>query len=208
MDFGLLRRTDVQWLADDTEPTFRVRYYMAGGSYPFPPEYLNSWLVESWWEHIGEAHAPATLRAWLRSRMMGAVGLSFPPESLDPEQRKVVAEEVAAYKARRGVLAHGNMYRLFPQTDLMNLQPPEAPDGVEFYDASARQGYALLFSGSAPVENRAIMLKGLEPGTLYRVESDEGSVSGEWSGDTLMREGVTVSMDANRPSLVLSVEAT
>ena len=75
MDFGLLRRTHVQWLADDTEPSYRVRYYVAGASYPFPPEYLNAWLVESYFEHIGLAE-PEGLRAWLRSRMMGAVGVS------------------------------------------------------------------------------------------------------------------------------------
>ncbi len=207
MDFGLLRRTDVQWLADDTEPTFRVRYYMAGASYPFPPEYLNSWLVESWWEHIGEARAPAMLRTWLRSRTMSAFGLSFPLEYLDPEQRAVVAEEIAAYKGRRDILTRGCMYRLFPQTDLINLQPPEAPDGVEFYEAGARQGFIMLFCGTAPVESRAVVLKGLEPGTLYRVESDEGSVTGQWIGDVLMREGVTVSMDANHPSLILSLRA-
>ncbi len=94
------------------------------------------------------------------------------------------------------------MYRLFPQTDLIDLQ---APDGVEFYDGGARQGFAMLFCGSAPVQSRAVALEGLEPGTLYRVESDEGSITGEWTGVVLVREGVTLSMDANRPSLILSL---
>lgn len=208
MDFGLLRRTHAQWLADDTEPSYRVRYYAAGASYPFPPEYLNAWLVESYWEHIGEAK-PGVLRAWLRSRMMGAFGLSFSLNVLSPDQRAIVAEEIARYKNIRALLKNSRIYRLCDQTDLLAppaLQPPETPDAVEFYAAESGEGVVLIFQGQPLWNEYRFALKGLEPGTIYQIDSGDRQISGQYSGQQLMSAGVIVSYDPDNPSIIISIK--
>ncbi len=209
MDFGLLRRTDVQWLADDTEPGFRVRHYMAGASFPFPPEYLNAWIVESWFEHLGEVSEPGILRAWLRSRMMGAFGISRSLLGLDAGQRAVIAEEIARCKNLRPILKNSQVYRLFPQTELLApplLQAPADPDAVEFYDPASRSGVVFLFQGAAAWDNRVVILKGLAPETVYQIESADRSISEQKTGEQLMTEGIGIGYDAGNPSAIISIK--
>ncbi|MBI4785506.1 MAG: alpha-galactosidase [Chloroflexi bacterium] len=206
MDFGLLRRTDVQWMVDDTEPSFRVRHYFAGASYPFPPEYLNAWLVESYWEHIANA-SPAQLRAWLRSRMMGAFGLSVPLAWLSAEQRGVVAEEIVRYKNLRPLLA-GQMYHLLPQTKLLapqNLQPAGEPDAVEFFQPGEERGVVFFFQGAAPRDNCHVSLQGLAPERVYRLQSDDRSIEQEGTGQQWMEQGVEIANDPSSPSLIITI---
>ena len=206
MDFGLLRRTDVQWMVDDTEPSFRVRHYFAGASYPFPPEYLNAWLVESYWEHLAGT-SPAQLRAWLRSRMMGTFGLSIPLAWLSAEQRGVVAEEIARYKELRPLLT-GQMYHLFPQTKLLapqNLQPPAEPDAVEFFQPSVGRGLVFFFQGAEPQNDCRVRLQGLAPELVYRLQSDDRSIDQEGTGSQWMAEGIQINRDSNRLSLLLFI---
>jgi alpha-galactosidase len=207
MDYGLLRRTHVQWLADDTEPSYRVRYYVAGASYPFPPEYLNAWLVESYWEHIGEASS-GVLRAWLHSRMMGAFGVSVTLSVLSPEQRAIIKEEIARYKALRPILRASRVYRLLPQVDLIappRLQPPREPDAVEFYDPGSKRGIVFFFQGVEAFEQRVLVFKGLDPRTVYRIEASERAVSARMTGQQLMTEGIALAYDASNPSVVVTI---
>ncbi|MCI0477503.1 MAG: alpha-galactosidase, partial [Anaerolineales bacterium] len=205
MDYGLLRRTHVQWLADDTEPSYRVRYYIAGASFPFPPEYLNAWLVESYWEHIGEA-SPGVLRAWLRSRMMGAFGVSVSLSALSPEQRAIIAEEIARYKILRPLLRASRVYRLFPQADLIappQLQPPREPDAVEFYDPKSKRGVVFFFQGA---ENRAVIFKGLDPETVYQIEAPERALRARVTGQQLMSEGLALANDPSYPCAIVTIK--
>jgi alpha-galactosidase len=209
MDYGLLRRTHLQWLADDTEPSYRVRYYVAGASYPFPPEYLNAWLVESYWEHIGEA-SPGVLRAWLRSRMMGAFGISLTLSALcvSPEQRAILQEEIARYKVLRPILRASRVYRLSPQTALVappNLQPPREPDAVEFYDPGSRRGIVFFFQGAEPFAQHTVMLRGLDPQAVYRIESSDRALSARVTGQQLMSEGISLTYDASSPSVIVTI---
>jgi alpha-galactosidase len=209
MDFGLLRRTHIQWLADDTEPSYRVRYYIAGASYPFPPEYLNSWLVESYWEHIGEAK-PGVLRAWLRSRMMGAFGISISLDVLNAEQRTIIADEIARYKNFRSLLKASRAYRLSGQTDLIaapNLRAPAVPDIVEYYAPAPKEGIIMFWQGQPLWNSFGFTLMGLEPGAVYRIESDDRQISGEYSGQELMSAGIVVPYDSDNPSIIISIKA-
>jgi alpha-galactosidase len=208
MDYGLLRRTHVQWLADDTEPSYRVRYYVAGASYPFPPEYLNSWLVESYWEHIGQAE-PGVLRAWLRSRMMGAFGVSVSLRVLSAEQRAIIQEEIARYKTLRPILRASRVYRLLPQTDLVsppNLQPPREPDAVEFHDPGSRRGIVFFFQGADGFDSRRVIFKGLDPQMVYQVESSDRALSARVTGQQLMTDGIAIAYDASNPSAIVTIK--
>ncbi len=209
MDFGLLRRTDVTWLADDTEPSFRVRYYFHGASHAFPPEYLNAWIVESYFEHLADARDAGKLRAWLRSRMMGAFGLSLPLGALTAEQRAVIAAEIARYKSWRGIIRRGKMDRLTAQTDLLappNLQMPAEADALQFYDPVSKRGVVFLFQGTAAWENnRRVPLRGLDAATVYEIASADRALNERRTGEALMAEGIAWSWDAENPSVVVQV---
>ncbi len=208
MDFALLRRTDVAWLSDQTDPSYRVRYHMFGASYPFPPEYLNSWLVESYWEHLGDvANNPDLLRSWLQSRMMGAFGISVSTLGWNPTVRATVADEIRRYKSIRPLIAGGKHYHLLPQTDLVEplLPLPEAPDAAEFYDPATDRAVVFLFRGNIPWSSRSVRLRGLTATATYQVTSEDGAVSVRRTGAQLMNPSITQVIAENKPSTVLTV---
>lgn len=204
MDYALLRRTDVAWLSDQTEPSYRVRYHAAGASYPFPPEYLNAWLIESPIELLESAKEPNVFRAWLRSRMMGAFGLSLKSQVLTPDQRAIVGEEIARYKSVREIIAQGKIFRLLPQTEMnADLESPADSDGAEFYSESNQAGVVFLFLGTTPWERRRLLLRGLDPNTRYQVVTTDRTMVLTRTGQQLMRAGITFPYDASRPSVTL-----
>ncbi len=207
MDYAMMRRTDVAWLSDETDPSYRVRHHMAGASYAFPPEYLNSWIVESYFEHFGDAEDnPDLMRAWLRSRMMGAFGISREISDVEPGLRAVIADEIKRYKETRAILTRSRVYRLFPQHDLdEHLEPPEEPDAAQFYDPVSRNGLVYLFQGSEVWSERKVLLRGLNPNLTYKVESYRRELSITQTGRELMTQGVTFTYDDHYPSTVLTI---
>ncbi len=208
MDYGLMRRTDIAWLSDDTEPSYRVRYHLTGASYPFPPEYLNSWFVPSYLEHLEDAETnPAVLRAWLRSRMMGAFGLSISIKDWAPEFRAAVAAEIKNYKSIRPIIATGVHYQLLPQSDLnQDLEPPTEPDAVEFFDPVSNTGAAFLFRGTVPWTVRRVLFKGLDPDTNYEITSADGTISERRTGRQLMSQSLRFRYASEHPSTLLFIK--
>ncbi len=209
MDYGLLRRTDVQWMHDNTEPSYRVRYYFTGTSYAFPPEYLNSWIVGSYFEDIGAGlNDDARLSAWLRSRMLGAFGISLGISGFTPEQRARVAALIAEYKSIRPLIAKGKLYHLTPQFEVTepNLQPPAEPDAVQYYDPETQEGVVFLFQGTNNWGTRAFQLKRLKPETLYQISARDGSMAAQMRGQDLMAQGIRINYDAERPSRLLMLK--
>jgi alpha-galactosidase len=211
MDYALMRRTDIAWLSDETEPSYRVRYHLAGASYPFPPEYLNTWLIDSASEPLTETADPAVLRTWLRSRMMGAFGISADLSAWSPELRSLVAYEIEQYKSTRRMMANSQLYRLLPQTELWMsdsstgafLEPPASPDAAEFVSPSGETGSVFLFRGAVPWSQRRVTLKGLQPEALYQVTSADQTISLRRTGLQLMTQGVRFRYDAAQPSTLL-----
>lgn len=206
MDYALLRRTDIAWLSDQTDPSYRVRYHVTGASYPFPPEYLNSWLVDSYYEPLSTAEDPRILQSYLRSRMMGAFGISVRTAELSAAQLALIKEETEKYKGVRDIIAKGKIFRLLPQSDLTtDLEPPEDPDGAEFYDEASKRGVVFLFQGKTPWERRRVVLKGLDPNARYQVLSGDRTVTMQRTGQQLLRTGISFSYDSTRPSVILYI---
>jgi alpha-galactosidase len=208
MDYGLLRRTDIAWLSDETDPSYRVRYHTTGASYPFPAEYLNSWFVPSYFEHLEQVEAdPLVLRAWLRSRMMGAFGISYSMQDWSPEVRADAAAEIARYKSFRNIIANGRQYHLLPQSDLaVDLESPSEPDAAQFFDPLTQTGVVFLFHGAIPWSDRRVRLKGLDPDAYYQVTSADGTVSVRQTGRALMSSSLRFQYEAARPSALLFIK--
>lgn len=208
MDFGLMRRTDIAWLSDETDPSYRVRYHVFGASYPFPPEYLNSWLVESYFEHLADADAdPALLRSWLRSRMMGAFGLSVSIQGWSAERRARVAAEIETYKRIRNILVKAAVYHLLPQSDLIEpeLEPPTEPDAAELYDPTTDSAVVFLFRGAVRWSERRVRLKDLYPDTVYNIASADGVISQRRTGLQLMNQSMRFPYADSHPSTILFI---
>ena len=208
MDYGLIRRTDIAWLSDETDPSYRVRYHVTGASYPFPPEYLNSWFVPSYFEHLDQAEQDVqVLRAWLRSRMMGAFGVSISMRDWSPEFRANVATEIQRYKSIRSLVATGRQYHLLPQSDLqVDLEPPNEPDAAEFFDPETNNGVVFLFHGVVPWSERRVLLKGLDPNVRYEVTSADGTIAVKQTGRQLMSQSIRFPYEAARPSALLFIK--
>lgn len=208
MDYGLMRHTDIAWLSDETDPSYRVRYHVTGAGYPFPPEYLNSWLVESYFEPTANAAKdPAVLRAWLRSRMMGAFGISVTMQEWDADFRATVATEIKRYKSIRRIIAKGVQHKLLPQSDLqVSLEPPNEPDAVEFFDPVTQTGAVFLFRGAVPWTERQVRLEALDPNTRYEVTSADGAISMRRSGQQLMTQSMRFGYSPDHPSTLLFIK--
>jgi alpha-galactosidase len=208
MDFGLMRRTDIAWLSDETDPSYRVRYHVFGASYPFPPEYLNTWLVESYFEHLADAERdPPLLRSWLRSRMMGAFGISVSIQDWSPEMRSMVDTEIKTYKRIRSILVNSAVYHLLPQSDLTEpeLEPPTEPDAAEFYNPTTDSAVIFLFRGAVRWSERRARLRDLFPDTIYTVASADGVISLRRTGLQLMNQSINFPYADNHPSTVLFI---
>jgi alpha-galactosidase len=208
MDYGLIRRTDIAWLSDETDPSYRVRYHVFGASYPFPAEYLNSWLVESYFEHLEDAKKdPPLLRAWLRSRMMGAFGISVSTLGWDSAMLSGVALEVQRYKSVRSILVNGLSYHLLPQSDLElpQLEPPTEPDATEFYDPTTDRAVVFLFKGKVAWDKRQVRLRGLPANHVYKVNSADGVISTEKTSSQLMRENISLPYAEDHPSSLIFI---
>ncbi len=209
MDYALLRRTDIAWLSDQTEPSYRVRYHITGASYPFPSAYLNSWLVESFFEHLASVeNDPLTLRAWLRSRMMGAFGISTSVAGLSATLRTEIASEIERYKSYRSIIAQGKNYKLLPQNDLTeDVEPPEEPDAMQFYDPTAGKGIVFLFRGNVAWANRRVLIKGLDPTMRYEVTSADGTIAVRQTGRQLTTQSIRFQYTSDRPAALLFIQA-
>lgn len=210
MDYGLLRRTDIAWLSDETDPSYRVRYHVTGASYPFPPEYLNAWFVPSYFESLQAAEGDTlTLRTWLRSRMMGAFGISYSLQNWSAAMRAEVAAEIARYKTLRRILANGKQYHLLPQSDLaLDLEPPNEPDAAQFFDPFTQSGVVFLFRGNVKWSERRVRLKGLTPEAYYHITSADGTISVRQSGRALMAQPLRFQYEAARPSALLFIKSS
>lgn len=196
MDFALVQHTHCAWMDDASEPAHRTRFHTAGASYLLPPEQLNAWVTESYYENLLDQEMPEpVLRATVRSRMIGAMGLSCRLARWSAETRRIVAEEIALYKrVFRPLVRTGKIHHLLPQPDLRSprLRSPEVWEAYQLTAQDNGGAVVLAFRNRSAKEDLNLRLKGLVPDARYRVRI-EGAPDLSRSGRALMEDGVTVS---------------
>jgi alpha-galactosidase len=196
MDFAMSEQTHTAWVNDATEPSHRVRFHLAGLSYMYPPEVLNTWVSESDLENLNGRVLPrATLQSIFRSRMLGAMGISCRMVEWLPATRQVMGEAIAEYKALRPLLRAGRIYHLLPQPRIESprLATPDAWEAYQFFDPATARGVVLVFRGVATDAARSIPLKGLGADQHYKLEASDGTVY-QGSGAALMTDGLPCSL--------------
>jgi alpha-galactosidase len=107
-DLGILARTDQVWPSDNTDPVDRIRI-QDGFSQIYPARVLGAWVTDS--PNVTTARR-TPLRFRFHVSMAGVLGLGGDLTRWGEQELKESAELVAAYKAVREVIQHGQAYRL------------------------------------------------------------------------------------------------
>ncbi len=205
MDYAMARETHVAWVNDASEPAQRVRLHLSGATYIYPLAQLNDWLVESTYERFGDrAWSEPVPRAVVRSRMLGALGLSCRVGAWPAETRRVVREEFARFKTFLHLLRNGYVAHLLPQPDLEcpRMAPPVAWEAFQLRSADAAESVLLAFRNVSPDDHVVVTSKGLDPDALFVIEGD-GVEPREARGRDLLNGGIRL-----EASLLASAMAT
>ena len=197
MDYAIARHTHTAWLNDASAPAQRSRFHNAGAGYVYPPEMLNAWVMEWPFEALnGQDQAEDFLRTVVRSRMLGALGLSCRLQTWTEASKRIVSEEITRYKEHvRPLVRHGHMLHLLdrPQPELTSPRTP-TPDTWEAYGLALPNGsraVAIAFRNASPTNELTFPMKALQPDAAYRVTVEDGKPT-ERDGRSLMTDGITV----------------
>lgn len=159
IDFGVMARAARAWASDNTDPLARAPIHAAMSLF-YPPEVIGA--------HVGAAPNPTSGRAsamLFRARAMSFahLGVEADPAAMNAAERTTLAGEIAAWKARRGLLASGRHMFVDCDDPGVMVQMAIAPD--------RRRAVALALRLDAARVGLAapIRLPGLDPRQRYRV---------------------------------------
>lgn len=201
LDLGMLRYTDVGWMDDRSAPGVHVRHNLQGLSAVFPPAYLLSFVtVQDDSEHLTTYQDLASI---FRSRMLGALGMSFPFPGLAVED--ALPQQIALYQRLRAILSEATGMLLTEQA-LRDGGPPWDAFQAITSDASRVVIYAFQTMGdSGPFR---LVPAALAPEGMYRVESMDVGDLGAASGRDLMVDGIDLSPSERSSAHVLILTRT
>ena len=205
-DFAMLRNTHITWLHDASTPSRRVRFHLAGASYPFPPELCNSWVVDDSEESLRDpAASRAALNAVVRSRMVGAFGVSARLMDWTAAAFAAVQEAIVQYKQLRPLLKCGRIYHLLPQAALLctDLALHGQWEASAIVDPAGEQGAIWVFRAEDSVPELELCLRGLVAERTYVLEDIDTGQRIRASGASLMVEGIEVSLNDRTSALLL-----
>jgi alpha-galactosidase len=201
LDFAMLRYTDVAWMDDRTAPSVHVRHNIQGLSEVFPPAYLLAFVTD----HQGESlHDARDLTLYVRSRMIGALGLGFRGDELVADEVSRIGREIATYKDLRGRLSTAAATLLSAQAALA-----DGPDW-DVVQAAGPSGDALVvyaYYNGAGASSVTVKPTGLRPEASYAVISVDVGVIGVATGDALMSNGLEVLASAASAAHILTLTA-
>ncbi len=161
IDFGVLTRTHRVWPSDNNDAIERLRIIPAWSQF-LPLEVLGS--------HVGPSPNPITgRRASMDFRakvaMFGHMGVEADPSRMTDREREVLAAHIALYKAWRGVLHQGALYRL--------AHPDPGVTGMMVTHENKALALVAQTAFSPVFDAAPLRLAGLEPQARYRVALPE-----------------------------------
>jgi alpha-galactosidase len=161
IDFGVLSRTHRVWPSDNNDAIERLRIIPAWSQF-LPLEVLGS--------HVGPSPNPITGRRLgmdfrAKVALFGHMGVEADPARMSDRERECLAAHIALYKAWRGVLHNGDLWRLaHPDPGVTGMM---VTHGFRALALAAQTGFSPVFD-AAPLR-----LAGLEPQARYRVTLPE-----------------------------------
>ncbi|HEX4346817.1 MAG TPA: glycoside hydrolase family 36 protein, partial [Vicinamibacterales bacterium] len=197
LDYGMMAYTDSAWMDDLTSPSSHVRHNLEGLSAAFPPSYLLSFVIDSADESIYDPD----LAQIMRSRMPGALGLTYRYTDIDDDLRFRMAAEIAKYKLLRPTVTQSF-------ASLLTAQAPVQQDGWDVLEETSedwRNTIVFAFKNDADDGQTTVYPKCLDPATTYDVSSLDTGDIGPALGADLMRDGILVihSGDTSRAHVLL-----
>jgi len=159
VDLGIMARTEQVWTSDNTDASDRIAI-QEGFTYAYTPAAMMCWVTDSP-NAITGRRLPLSYR--FHVAMAGALGIGGDLPAWSDVERAEAKELVAAYKAIRPVVQHGQLYRL------ASLR--HGPIAAHEYLARDGRELAVLVwwrprpLGAWPSQLR---LAGLDPTALYR----------------------------------------
>jgi alpha-galactosidase len=190
LSLDMLASSDIGWIDDRTFPSTRVRHNNQGLVGIFPAPYLSSFTLSTLDEPVTDDPA-YDIRTMLRSRMTGALGISWQGGFMGEGTRAALSREIALYKLIRPIMQGGSSFLLTGQV----IQYPDLPfsgwDVVEHLQPQTGDAALLAFDTPDAPETFEVRPKGLRPTALYEVESADLGVIATAFGDELMARGVT-----------------
>ncbi|WP_296721067.1 alpha-galactosidase [Erythrobacter sp.] len=184
IDFGILSRTHRVWPSDNNDAIERLQIMRAWSQF-LPLEVLGS--------HVGPSPNPITGRQLAmdfraKVAVFGHMGVEADPARMTERDRANLAAHIALYKAWRGVLHQGALWRLdHPDPGVSGLIAVHRDEALALV---AQTGFAAAFDG-APVR-----LAGLAPDARYRVTLPEpwpNKARDYLANPDLWRMGITLS---------------
>jgi alpha-galactosidase len=186
IDFGLLRYTETGWMDDRTAPSAHVRHNIQGLSAVFPPAYLLSFVTD---DGVETLRGGPDLALYFRSRMSGALGLSFWIYQFSETEIANIVREISIYKGMRTTLSVAAAALLSPQ-----VGQTEAPEW-DVIQASSPGSDALLiyaYQNALGAEKVNVRPTGLKPDSTYAVSSVDVGFLGSATGTDIMAYGIDV----------------
>jgi hypothetical protein len=180
----MLRYSDVAWMDDRTSPAVRVRHNLQGLMTFFPPQYLLSFAISDSTEPLIDA---PDLPAYLRSRMLGILGLTYRIADLTERDREGIASEIALYKQLRDT-ARDASGRLLTQQAALEGGP--AWDGLQQLASVSGNALIFAFQDDPGVSRMTLRPERLDARATYMVSRADGVVVGSASGADLMADGI------------------
>ncbi|MDI6782628.1 MAG: alpha-galactosidase [bacterium] len=200
LDFGIMKRTHIFWVHDDSYTNYVCRYHHFGTAFAFPPEYLSSWVIQDgdFTRALGQnkTFSKPTLDYIFRSRFLGACGISLRTLDWSPELKQAVKRELEEYKKFRKYLK-GEFYHLTPQTVIYNQtwEPPKSWEVFQYNLGDDSMVY--YFRDDAENDKQTIFPQGIEKNKQYNITFLDTNEKITVTGAELINQGLVLKL-ANR----------
>jgi alpha-galactosidase len=200
-DYGFLNYFTEFWASDNTDPVNRV--FIQWGYSQFFPAFSICNHVTSWGKQ------PIKFRTDVA--MMGKMGFDIHVSGLNDKELKFCQDAVANYKRLNKVIEQGDLYRLvspYEESRAVLMMVDDAKTKAVLFSYILNPLYGEDFSN--------VRLQGLDPDKMYKVEEINLMPEGKkgfkesgntFTGDYLMKVGLSVSTSTPQTSTVLEISA-
>ena len=201
-DYDLLQYFTEFWLSDNTDPLERV-FMQWDYSYYYPAismcNHVTNWSDKS-------------LKYRIDVASMGKLGFDIQVKELSEKDLKFTQQTIQNYDNFKDVVWHGDMYRLASpyENDIASLMyiNEDKTEGVMF-------NYLTNWRYLAEPSLSPVMLQGLEKDKTYRLteinlyDGTRSPIDNQkvYTGEFLMNVGFNPSVNSNRSSVVVKIEA-
>ncbi|MEO8126036.1 MAG: glycoside hydrolase family 36 protein [Bryobacteraceae bacterium] len=174
MTFNMVKQY-VTSITNDASSDFGARQATYGATYVFPPRYIDRYMGNQDLDNYTT-----------RSFMFGGPWVFMNRlTELAPEDQVLAASEIATYKTVRANVRDAKVFHL-------DAPAKEGIDAIQSYNAATRTALAVVTRNGGAESSYALLFRGLEPESSYRVTFQNNSRVLVLSGLQLMRSGVAV----------------